>query len=475
MPYSMTYADACAAMMERWYVPPTAWGYEMLRDWGACDASGQFVHRRNGASIVRQAGKSTDAVGWAAFQASQLGLNVLYSAHNYSTTSLMLERFRSIFGRKPGDPKAEHKDANSLLIDCDNSTSKESMTFRGGNVLCFSTRTEAAKLGYSFDVIYYDEAQELTAGQQRILLATTSSSPHHNPQSIYIGTPKRPGRPGDQFEPMREEAWGDPQDDLCWWEYGIDEPVDDVMDEELWASINPSIREGVADLNAIRMGMRQLINAPGGMQTINQEYLGWWMPKGKAAGGVIDAAAWDARAIDPALAPGPADAPAVFAIKFAQDGSAGCVAACRHPHGEPAHVEVVDERPMSYGMEWFVNFCESRPESTFVLDGGGLAQDLNNRLVRDEFDEDLIVRPSAQDVATACAGFLDAVASGWLSHIGQPGLDASAKGVAKRPIGRSGFGFVGIEGADALPAEACALAVWASENVEATEESGVWF
>ena len=71
-------------------------------DMGAVDSRGKWVHRV-GISVQRQQGKSVDLIVWVAVLASLAGYKVLWTDHNYSTTMEMLERFRKIFGRKPGD------------------------------------------------------------------------------------------------------------------------------------------------------------------------------------------------------------------------------------------------------------------------------------------------------------------------------------------------------------------------------------
>ena len=192
------------------------WQRTPLRDWSRIDSRGKWVHRRCGLSVPRQAGKSHDAIIWAAFLALEMGYSVLWTDHNYSTTCEMLARFRKIFGRRVGDPDA-HRAINRRVSDAKSKTAQESYEFSNGGVLCFSTRTDSASLGYSFDVIIYDEAQLLTKSQAQTLNPTTTHAPHKNSQLVYVGTPTRAGCPADRFKELREEAWGDsPGDDMCW-------------------------------------------------------------------------------------------------------------------------------------------------------------------------------------------------------------------------------------------------------------------
>lgn len=139
--------------------------------------------------MPRQAGKSHDAIIWAAFLVLEMGYSVLWTDHNYSTTCEMLARFRKIFGKRVGDPDA-HRAINRRVSDAKSKTAQESYEFANGGVLCFSTRTDSASLGYSFDVIIYDEAQLLTKSQAQTLNPTTTHAPHKNSQLVYVGTPK---------------------------------------------------------------------------------------------------------------------------------------------------------------------------------------------------------------------------------------------------------------------------------------------
>ena len=50
------------------------WQRTPLADWSRIDANGKWVHRRCGLSVPRQAGKSHDAIIWAAFLVFELSL-----------------------------------------------------------------------------------------------------------------------------------------------------------------------------------------------------------------------------------------------------------------------------------------------------------------------------------------------------------------------------------------------------------------
>ena len=97
------FEEEIAAVAELIGYPQLDWQRDVTGVWSTYDEDGQWVHRRNGASVPRQAGKSVDGIVWATFLVALLGYSVLWTDHNYSTTCEMLDRFRSIFGRKVGD------------------------------------------------------------------------------------------------------------------------------------------------------------------------------------------------------------------------------------------------------------------------------------------------------------------------------------------------------------------------------------
>ena len=462
-PYEFTLADSAAKIARAAGIPLQDWQLDVLADWAACNADGQFVHRRNVASIPRQAGKSTVAVAWATTLALN-GYHVLWSCHNYSTTMEMRKRLTGIFGSRPKDKFARRPEFNSYVSAANNKTGQEAFELSTGGVIAFSTRTASAALGYTFDVVVYDEAQELTDEQQQVILPTTTSGPMMNPQSIYTGTPLRPGRPGTVFARERRSIMSgeDPLGDFSLWEWGVGE-VGDIRDERRWSEVNPSIGR-VANVDAISMAL------PPNMTELAfaQEYLGYWLPDGRGEIPEIDGEAWDALATDDP----PREGRAVLAFKFSPDGSEGAVVACRKPAGGKPHVECVAVRSMSGGLQWFVDFAASRADryAGFVVDGGGNAQEMCDRLRAAKVPRRAVSRPSTSQVCAAYAGLLSDVADGGFTHFGQPDLDRSAKNAKKRPIGKSGFGFDGIDGADALPLEAAALALWGIDEIKRNPE-----
>lgn len=449
-------SDVVAAVAEAAGYDLLPWQVDLIRDWSSMGPDGGWVHGRCGASVPRQAGKSVDGIVWAATLSCLMGYKVLWTDHNYSTTCEMLERFRDIFGTRPGDERRGVRSFNRRVTATNNKTAQEWFKFRGGGVLCFSTRTKSAALGFSFDVVFYDEAQELTGAHVQAIMPTTTSGAKHNPQTVYLGTPTRAGSPAEVFQEVREQAWegGERSRDLCWVEYGVAE-IGDVHDESRWYEANPSLGAH-ADVAAIRSAANTMSEL-----AFAQEYLGYWLPK--VANAVLGPAEWDACRIEAAAAPREGGVVA-YGVKFSPDGSTVALAAARRTGEGPAHVELVACEPTSRGVGWLAEWLRAREGSAscVAVDGlsgsGALCEALAGA------PRNYVVRPRAADVVTAAAMMLDAVCSRAVTHIEGPALDLSATSATRRAIGSNG-GW-GWGGDNAAPIEAASLALWAARTTK---------
>ena len=428
------------------------WQVGQLADWSAIDANGKWVHPRCGASIPRQAGKSIDGIVWAVVLSSVMGYKVLWTDHNYATTCEMLNRFRDIFGYRVGDTAHGKKDFRKLVSDTNSKTAQEWFRFKSGGVLAFSTRTKSAALGFSFDVVIYDEAQELTGQHVQAITPTLSSGAKQNPQAIYLGTPTRAGSPAEVFQNVRADALSGSANDLCWLEYGTDE-VGDVRDEERWWTVNPSLGYHATPA-ALRIGLGDLDDLG-----FAQEYLGYWLPK--VADAVLSEEEWKKCLTNTPPEPNAALYKQAYAVKFSPDGSQVAVAvACLAEKDSIPHVELIELSATSGGTGRLAKFVEERATiaCACVVDGlagaGALCERLQGHVPRK-----YLVRPRANDVVTSAAMMLDSIRSNQVTHIEQPALDTAATRAKRRKIGNSGgWGWDG-EGACAI--DAVSLALWA--------------
>lgn len=449
-PYRRDLSAPVAAAARQAGIELLPWQVELLRDWTAIGDDGKFVHPRCGASIPRQAGKSVDGIAWSLSLAVFMGYKVLWTDHNYSTTCEMLDRFRAILGRKVADDSAEHPRFNARVTEVNNKTAQEYFKFKGGGVLAFSTRTKAAKMGFSFDVVVYDEAQELRQEHTQVITPTMSSGSKGNPQTLYLGTPTRAGSTAEVFQDVRAEAWSDdPPPDLCWTEYGVDE-VGDIYDESRWPTVNPSLGL-IANYTAIRLGLPPNLDE----LAFAQEYLGYWLPK--VADAVISPKEWEELAIDAEDAPREGGITA-YGVKFSPDGSTVAVCAAYRATDLPVHIELVFNQGTSKGTAWLAEWIAARPgkAACAVIDGLAGADALE--VAVGKMPANYIVRPGAAAVVSSASMMLEAVRGGGVTHLDDPALNLAATTATKRKIGsRGGWGW---DGDNATPMEAASLALW---------------
>lgn len=455
-PYGETLGDAVAESARLMGYDLLPWQRRQVRDWAAVRPDGTWVHSRCGSSVPRQAGKSVDGIVWAATLAALMGYKVLWTDHNYSTTCEMLERFRDIFGARRDDPARGVPSLNRLVTATNSKTAQEWFKFRGGGVLAFSTRTKSAALGFSFDVVVYDEAQELTGAQVQAIMPTTTSGAKHNPQTLYLGTPTRAGSVAEVFQDIRAQAWegGAAASDVCWLEYGVEE-IGNVTDESRWYGANPSLGRH-ADVRAIRAACRTMRPLE-----FAQEYLGYWLPK--VADAVLTRDEWAACLV------GASDAPreggrVAYGVKFSADGATVALAAARALESGATHVELLRCEPTSSGVAWLAEWLAPRADRAccVAVDGLSGAGNLCERLGSMRVPRAYVVRPRAADAIDAASMTLDAVRQRQLTHIEGPALDLSATTSTRRPIGKNG-GW-GWGGQDPTPIEAASLALWAART-----------
>ena len=439
------------------------WKRSTLADWSA-RRDGKWLHSTDGLSGPRQMGKSWDGIGFAAMVAAVAGYKVLWSDHNYSTTKEMLRRFREIFGSRPNDRGARHPKLNALVSETNNETAQESITFRSGGKLGFSTRTKTSNLGFEWDILILDEAQELQEEHLVAMLPTTSGGSKHDSKVLYLGSPERPGGRGTKFGEERDKILHGLEPRASWREYGLgrelteDEFSDDAAMVRLLSEANPSVGYS-ADIDAILSGIHKMMRV-----SASQEYFGYWLPA--VAGGVISPEDWSACEVAAEdVAPG---GKLAYGVMFSRDGTAVALASATKPGQGLPHIELVDVAETSSGIGWLVDWLavrirgEAGPERTpavVVLDGKSGIDDLYERLVRERGCPKKAVLKARADEAIAAASRLDSdIREKRLTHIAQEPLDQSASTATRRKIG-SGGGW-GFGGDFSAPVEACALAHW---------------
>lgn len=414
----------------------------------ARNARGGFAAKSIGITKPRQNGKSFAARDYTIWMGAVEGKSVLYTAHHGRTVRKMFKEMCDFI--------EAHADFRDDLDYIYKAGGYEGIYFNSGACIEFQTRTNSGGRGGTYSVIVFDEAQELTNAQQDAILPTVSAGGEidegeGDPQKIYIGTVPGPECQGTVFRTLHDRAHSG--DTTVWWlEWGvvadsIDKvPVDDV---DAWYACNPAMGRRMSE-DTIR-DEHDTMSKDG----FARERLGWWSATAGKVQTLIDAAAWDSCAVDATDDP----EKTAYGVKFASDGSE-VVLAVAEAHGGSTHVELLERKPMAFGTSWLASWLADRTATgcCVVVDGKSgspvLIERLDGRVPRG-----YVVTPSVNEVTSAASMLCDAVGERLLTwYRPQEQLRESATTATRRMIGRSGgWGF---GGADPLPIDACALALW---------------
>jgi len=433
------------------------WQADIIDDWLGRKSTGRWAAKTCGLSVPRQNGKTLVVVARCAYGALALGEDIIYTSHLQKTSTETFTELRDLFETKAFSKYVKDGGIKTAL-------GREEIDLKNGARIKFLARTRNGGRGQHGDLLIFDEAQELTDEQQGSFLPAISASA--NPQTIYTGTPPDESADGTVFTRIRKDALGGETTTTAWAEWSVTE-IGDVRDRERWAEANPSFGIGIQP-ETIEGECEQMAN-----DKFARERLGWWSDRHNRDT-VIPESEWNGCKAEP-----PADGLIVYAVKFAVDGSVGSIAVCMKPTDGLPYIELIETRALNGGITWFVDWIAQRhtKAAQIVIDGGGNAQTLNERLLQSGVKQREIIRPKSSDIASACASLVSAVHEQRIAHMGQEQLDASATKTERRRIGTNGgYGFASTEDADATAIEACALAYWQAQITRRnpTRQIEVW-
>lgn len=453
-PYSYTDGPDAAKLYEQVGPALRPWQRLVLDGWlSRCDDD-RLIQATGGMSAPRQNGK-TFVVEPRELYTMANGGHVLHTAHQVKTANKSFNHLADLLTRGGGNP------FRKLVDNVRRTNGEQAIWFANGGSVEYAARSRGSARGFdNIELVILDEAQELTDEQLEALMSTLSASASGDRQMLYIGTPPGPACPGDVFRRMRANAIKSPTPRESWYEWSVAE-IGDVHDRDRWYATNPSmgyqLTEDFTEVEASKLSR----------DGFARERLGWWSEQG--ANTAIRQAVWEGSYTDEP----PESGKKSFGVKFSPDGATVALAACRVPDGAPAHVELVDARPVSEGTGWLSELLNSAEPTTacVVVDGRSGADDLLSRL--DEYPARALVTPGTRGVVAAATMTVSALSEHRLTHWRSPGqhaLDESATKSVKRPIGNDGgYGF----GGDVSVAiEAASLAYWGCMTTKRDPEGG---
>ena len=419
----------------------------------ARDGNGDFAAKSICITKPRQNGKSFALRDYAIWMAAVEGKNVLYTAHHGRTSRKM---FKEMCDFVEG-----HEDFRDELDYIYKAGGYEGIYFRSGSYIEFQTRTNSGGRGGTYQIIVFDEAQELTNAQQDAILPTVSAAGEiadgeSKPQKIYIGTVPGPDCQGTVFRELHDRAH-DGESSVWWLEWGAqgasiaDVDIDDI---DLWYACNPAMGRRMSE-STVR-DEHDTMSRDG----FARERLGWWSPTAGKPDYILRASDFDELATDTPLTEGRT----AYGVKFAADGSEVVLAAAR-ANDDARYIEVIKRAPMADGLGWLADWISSRKSMGYccVIDGRAGSQALVDRLGR--MPPGYIVTPKVSQVVAANATLIDAVNEGSVRwYRPQDDLRDSAITSTRRKIGSSGgWGF---GGENPIPIDACSLALWGAMNTK---------
>lgn len=428
---------------------PLPWQPHLLDAMLARDERDRYVLRSIGISVPRQNGKSW-VVRARCFYGALNGEKILYTCQHGDTSDQMFQELAQAFEDE------SNPELHDLLLAVRRTNGQQAIKLRNGGLIRFTTRTDSLARGKTYDVLIYDEAQELTEKQQAASLPAISAGAKHNPQTIYLGTPPNPDNIGTVFLSLHEAVHSG-KSKMGWIEWGATE-IGDVNDEARWYEFNPSM--GILLDHAAVKGEAEQMQP----DVFARERLGWWSPVGGKGIYALISKKWR----DCEVASAPREGKLAFGVKFSHDSLHAAVSWALADRDGPSYVELYDVMGSSGGTVAISDMLlRNRDDIACVcIDGKSGADALRRRMLDGGFPKTALVMGTPAIVQAASSMLSDEVNAGTLSHIASPALDDSATGSLKRDVGRDGWGFADGPNSMAAPIESASLALWAARTTK---------
>ena len=244
---------------------PDEWQQDILDVWMGRDKNDNFTARTCGLTVPRQNGKNALLEMRELYGLCIMGEQILHSAHEVKTAAMSFRRLSGFF-----ENRAMYPELADLLLRIRRTNGQEAIELLNGGRIVFSARSRGANRGMTYDLVVFDEAQELTDEQLEATMSTMAAAPLGNRQTIYTGTPPSPSGHGDVFARIRKQALTGADKNLSWHEWGVAELPSDVSDKALWYDTNPAL--GIRLDESFTQTECNTLSKDG----FARERLGWW-------------------------------------------------------------------------------------------------------------------------------------------------------------------------------------------------------
>ena len=439
LPYRRSHGAEAVELYESTTRTARKWQKNLVKDICAVTPKGLWKHIKFGLAVPRQNGKN-EVVLIRELYGLKSGEHIIHTAHRTDTAHKAWERLLDRVEK-----------AGIMVVSSYKARGKEHIEVEGGGKIEFRTRTNTGGLGESFDLLVYDEAQELTADQDNALKYTIAAS--KNPQTIYIGTPPTPISAGTVFRKFRSEVLKSGGREAGWAEWSVERETD-PWDKESWYETNPSLGQGLSERTVASEIQDDVVD-------FNIQRLGLWIEYNLKS--AFTKTEWERLKCEklPELT-----GRLYVGIKYNKEASNVSMSIAARTQDGRIFVEAIDCRETRSGNAWIVQFLKSIAGHArrIIVDGASgqelLASELKDAKVQKPY------MPTVKEVTAANAFFEAQVFGETICHMGQPSLCQIVENCDHRAIGSNGgFGYKSIlEGADISILDSVILACWAAEN-----------
>ena len=170
------------------------WQRDVIKDWLGRDEQDKFTSTTCGLSVPRQNGKNTLLEVRELYGLVTTGEKIVHTAHQVNTAREAFLRLSSFFKNADAYPELAR-----MVKSIRSGNGMEEIELKNGGRVKFSSRSNVSNLGFSVDVVVFDEAQALTDEQISVIMPIISASPNDNRQMIYTGTPPTVSMNGEVF------------------------------------------------------------------------------------------------------------------------------------------------------------------------------------------------------------------------------------------------------------------------------------